>query len=919
MSLLGTLQVRLGLDVAEFGQNFNRFTRDLQRRANSFSRGLSGLTNFGSLVGGAGMTAALTEGIKVAGNFESTIKQVAAASDLGRDSIAGLSQVALDLSKGTVFSANQAAEAMLALAKAGMTPAEQAAGGLASTMQLAATEGMELAMAAEVVANAMGAFGLSAKDSASIADALAGASIASTASVSGLALSLSQVSAVAKLNGSNLNDTAGALALFAQKGIQGSDAGTSLKTMFLRLIPTTKKARITMEAYGIEFTNANGSMKSLTEIAAILQKQLGGLTEAQRTSALQAMFGTDAYRAAAILTEAGAGGLQKYIDATHDKNAAEKLSQARTEGFNGAVLKLRNTFETLAIELSKGGFLDALTSIAVKGAEMVVKLNALPQWAKALGLGFAASAALLPPFALALSSIVSAVPALLTGIGAVTGFLLGPWGLAIAAAIGGAILFKDQLIAGWNGIKSWFAQWVQDNQGNLMALQAAWGNFVTALGPLWEAIKKGVSDVATTILAAFGTDSTKVLEWFKTSASTSLTAVVHETTFLLTALTGFVQWVTANIPAMVAIFRTTFTGIALAVQQAEQRFALFVTFVRNLPGAITSALSGLWEKIKAFWDAIDWTQLGRSVVDGIVNGIKSKVNDATAAARALGSAVEAAAKTVLQIRSPSRVFHAVGENVGEGFINGIASKVGDANKAVASLVSGGGQASFGSGFTSSFTNSIAGPEAQKRFADFTKSIQQEAIQVQSTWTSAMNHIGSAIDDFVKTGKLNFSDLVRSIIADIASAALKNAVNGLLKSLLGITGIGSTGGAAASGSSGGGWLSGIGSIFSGILGGFGSFEGGGYTGDGARAGGLDGRGGRLAMIHPRETVIDHTKVKKSARPGPAGGIHVSTPITLMPGVSKEELAEILPMLKRDIIETIPELIAQGGRYAGAYGQ
>jgi tape measure domain-containing protein len=40
--------------------------------------------------------------------------------------------------------------------------------------------------------------------------------------------------------------------------------------------------------------------------------------------------------------------------------------------------------------------------------------------------------------------------------------------------------------------------------------------------------------------------------------------------------------------------------------------------------------------------------------------------------------------------------------------------------------------------------------------------------------------------------------------------------------------------------------------------FDSFSGGGYTGNGVRAGGLDGQGGRLAMIHPQETVIDHTK-------------------------------------------------------------
>jgi hypothetical protein len=38
----------------------------------------------------------------------------------------------------------------------------------------------------------------------------------------------------------------------------------------------------------------------------------------------------------------------------------------------------------------------------------------------------------------------------------------------------------------------------------------------------------------------------------------------------------------------------------------------------------------------------------------------------------------------------------------------------------------------------------------------------------------------------------------------------------------------------------------------------SFEGGGFTGFGARAGGLDGKGGYMAMVHPNESIVDHTK-------------------------------------------------------------
>lgn len=69
-----------------------------------------------------------------------------------------------------------------------------------------------------------------------------------------------------------------------------------------------------------------------------------------------------------------------------------------------------------------------------------------------------------------------------------------------------------------------------------------------------------------------------------------------------------------------------------------------------------------------------------------------------------------------------------------------------------------------------------------------------------------------------------------------------------------------------------WDSGLGrgltGIFGGLFGGGGgtgtlglpffSFEGGGSTGRGPRAGGLDGKGGYMAMVHPNETVIDHTK-------------------------------------------------------------
>ena len=55
----------------------------------------------------------------------------------------------------------------------------------------------------------------------------------------------------------------------------------------------------------------------------------------------------------------------------------------------------------------------------------------------------------------------------------------------------------------------------------------------------------------------------------------------------------------------------------------------------------------------------------------------------------------------------------------------------------------------------------------------------------------------------------------------------------------------------------------------------SFEGGGYTGNAPRSGGLDGRGGYMAMVHPRETIIDHTRAGGGAGGGGVPNITIRT--------------------------------------------
>lgn len=313
-------------------------------------------SNFGKLakaglaIGAVG--AAIGSSISKAADFDKTIRIAGAAADATGAQMADMSKLALDLGTKTQFGAQGAADAMVELSKSGLTIAQQKAGALVETMNLASAGGLELGNAATYMTNALNTFGLSADKASQVSTALAGGANASTASVESLGLALSQVGPGAKNAGLSLQDTVGVLAAFDQAGIKGSDAGTSLKTMLTRLIPTTKKASQEAKALGLSFTNADGSFKSITQIAGILQDKFKGMSEASRTAALSTIFGSDATRAATVLINDGAKGLQKYIDATKDRSALEKQVAAQTGGAAGAMRKFKSAVDSLQIALA---------------------------------------------------------------------------------------------------------------------------------------------------------------------------------------------------------------------------------------------------------------------------------------------------------------------------------------------------------------------------------------------------------------------------------------------------------------------------------------------------------------------------------------------------------------------------------------
>lgn len=582
---------------------------------------------------GSSMTLGLTVPIVAAGgaatsvaaSFDDAMNQVQGALGDASADMDGLRDLALQLGADTVFSATESAQAMVELAKGGLTEAQIKGGALAASMDLAAAGQLNLADAAATTVQMMGSFGLGAGDATRIANALAGAANASSADVSDLTQAMSQCSAQAALAGWSLEDTAAALALFADHGVKGSDAGTSLKTMLQRLAAPTDQAAEAIAAYGLNIRDSNGKMKDISGIADELTGKLGGLSDAERDAALQTIFGSDASRAAAILMQSGSEGLAKYIAATNDATAAETMANAQKGELSWALENMGGAVESAAIAFGTA-LAPAITAVAgVIGnvAEAFASLPAGVQTGIAVVLALVAA---LGPLLMVIGSVVAALPAISEGFAVLGGALAIPLAPAAAvvaaiAAIAAAIYaawttsetFRAAVMAGVDAISSkvqeicaFLAPYVQAFLDQIVStVQVA----MDTLGPIIGAVLTVIVSTVVPIL-------TSIMDTVAQVLATILATVTNVMAAVSTVIQG--AWTLIQ-----GIFQTVL-GVILAVTTGD--FTMLQQGVSNilngLAGIVSGVLQGIASVFSGQWNAI------RAVVTGVCNAVSGAVSGA---------------------------------------------------------------------------------------------------------------------------------------------------------------------------------------------------------------------------------------------------------------------------------------------------
>ncbi|MGW2540731.1 phage tail tape measure protein [Kitasatospora sp. NPDC001574] len=403
----------------------------------------------GLLMLGAFAAASIT-----AARFEKAMSGVQAVAGATAEDMTRLRDAALDAGRQTAYSASQAAQAEAELAKAGVSVKDILGGALKGALALAAAGQVDLAEAAVVSAQAMNSFGLKGKDVTHIADLLAAGANKSAADVHGLGESLRMGGLLARQTGLSLEDTVGALSAFADRALIGSDAGTSLKTMLQRLVPQSDEALGIMQQLGFSAYDTGGNFVGLTKLAGNLKSSFSDLTPEARNAAFATIFGSDSVRAATILYELGAEGVDRYRDAVNDQGAASRMAATQLDNLAGDLEALKGALEVALIQTGTEAN-NTLRSMAQWVTDLVNAYTSLPSWAQnsAAGVlafggalliaagGFMLILPRIAAFRAAVTSLALTMPRLTAAATGTMSVLTGPWGAAIGVAVAALTVF----------------------------------------------------------------------------------------------------------------------------------------------------------------------------------------------------------------------------------------------------------------------------------------------------------------------------------------------------------------------------------------------------------------------------------------------------------------------------------------------
>ena len=573
-----------------------------------------------------------TAAVKTAADFDSAMSQVAAVSGATGADLEALRDKAREMGSKTKFSASEAAEAMNYMAMAGWKTSDMLSG-IEGIMNLAAASGEDLATTSDIVTDAITAFGLSAADSGHFADILAAASSNANTNVSMMGETFKYCAPIAGALGFSAEDTAEAIGLMANAGIKSSQAGTSLRTVMNSLAGEVKICGAGIGEVTVATSNADGSMRDLSDILADCRVAFAGLSESEKAAAAETLVGKNAMSGFLALMNAAPADIEKLSGAIANcDGTAAGMAETMQVNLAGQLTILKSQLEELAISFGEL-LMPSIRMIVGWVQKLVDWLNGMDEGTKKVIMTVALLAAAIGPVLIVIGKVVSAVGTIMTFIPKlVSGFNMlktafsalgavmaaNPIILivaAVAAAVAAIILlyqkcewFRDAVNAVWAQVKEFFVSaWDAICSFFTETIPAAWESLVGIFNQIpawWSGLWQSVGDF-------FGNVWTGMMENPVLSGIVDMIRSLWEN--LSSTLQGIWQGIQAAASGVWELIKNVILGpVLLLIDLVTGNFTKLKEDALNIWTNIQQAASSIWSGIR---------QVVGSLAQGLVNHV----------------------------------------------------------------------------------------------------------------------------------------------------------------------------------------------------------------------------------------------------------------------------------------------------------
>jgi TP901 family phage tail tape measure protein len=445
---LSDLNIRIKGHASHFEKELKKVERSLNRSAYQFRNLGSTLSTHLTLpIVGIGVAAT-----RSAANFERAMSEVkAVSSDISTEGFDRLKEAALDLGKSTTKTATEAAQGLKFLAQAGYSTSQQLAA-IRPVLRLSEAGAIDLGIASDLATDAMAALSISADKLNPYLDVVAKTSTLATTNIQQLLEATIAVGGQFKSLRTPIAEQNALLAIMANRGIKGAEAGNGLSTVLINLTTGAGRAGTAMKELGLSAFDNEGNFRGIATILTDLNAKLAGMTEEQQ-NLYKAMIGGKQR-----VTELNAlldGMANEYTDiyraASKADGALEQIAGTMQDNFAGTMTRLKSALEGIAISI--GNILIPIwEKLAAKVQDLTVKFDALSPATKETIVRIGLYVATIGPALIVTAKMIGAISTLATAFRLATVMSAGlarslatllftnPYTAAIAA-IGGAAFY----------------------------------------------------------------------------------------------------------------------------------------------------------------------------------------------------------------------------------------------------------------------------------------------------------------------------------------------------------------------------------------------------------------------------------------------------------------------------------------------